>query len=65
MSEAEMAGNAAAPRGTIKSRLNTARKSLKDLLRPQFRTTDPPTNREQPVPIGAVPDLPERRKDHE
>ncbi len=36
MSEAEMAGSAASPPGTIKSRLNTARRSLSKLLRPQF-----------------------------
>jgi len=65
MSEAEMAGNAAAPRGTIKSRLNTARKSLKDLLRPQFRAESAPADRKQPVPAGALPDSVERRKDHD
>jgi len=52
MTEAEMAGSAASPRGTIKSRLNTARKNLSKLLRPQLRagTTAPvavPLNRRQ------------------
>jgi len=65
MSEAEMAGSAVVPQGTIKSRLNTARKSLKNLLRPQFRRESAPTARKQPVPANAVPDFPERRKDHE
>lgn len=37
MTEAEMAGSAASPPGTIKSRLNTARKNLSKLLRPQLR----------------------------
>ena len=37
MTETEMAGSAASPPGTIKSRLNTARKNLSKLLRPQFR----------------------------
>lgn len=37
MSEAEMAERGESPRGTIKSRLNAARKSLSKLLRPQFR----------------------------
>ncbi len=65
MSEAEMAGSAAAPQGTIKSRLNTARRSLKDLLRPQFRAESAPADRKQPVPAGALPDSVERRKDHD
>lgn len=34
MSETEMAEMMAAPRGTIKSRLHTARNRLRDLLRP-------------------------------
>jgi DNA-directed RNA polymerase specialized sigma24 family protein len=37
MTEAEMAGSAASPPGTIKSRLNTARRNLSKLLRPQLR----------------------------
>jgi len=36
MSEAEMAGNARSPAGTIKSRLSAARKTLSQLLRPRF-----------------------------
>ena len=36
MTEAEMAGSAVSPPGTIKSRLNAARKRLAGLLRPQF-----------------------------
>ena len=35
MTEKEMAGHASSPPGTIKSRLNTARKSLAKILRPQ------------------------------
>jgi RNA polymerase sigma-70 factor, ECF subfamily len=42
MSEAEMAESSAAPQGTIKSRLNTARKSLSKLMRPQFRAERSP-----------------------
>ncbi len=37
MTEAEMAGSAASPPGTIKSRLNTARKNLSKLLRPRLQ----------------------------
>ena len=37
MSEAEMAQSGESPPGTIKSRLNTARKGLSKLLRPHFR----------------------------
>ncbi|MBA2343966.1 MAG: RNA polymerase sigma factor [Rubrobacter sp.] len=54
MSEAEMAGSAEIPSGTIKSRLNAARKGLKNLLRPQFRAKDSSTNQEQPVTFGAL-----------
>ena len=41
MTEAEMAGSAASPPGTVKSRLNTARKSLSKLLRPQLHAERP------------------------
>jgi len=57
MSEAEMIGLGASSPGTVKSRLNRARKSLSKLLRPQFRgEEDPPTDRERPVAVGALPD---------
>ena len=41
MTEAEMAGSAASPPGTIKSRLNTARRNLSKLLCPQLRAERP------------------------
>ncbi len=65
MSEAEMAGSAEIPSGTIKSRLKTARKGLKNLLRPQFRATDSSTNQEQPAPAGVLPGPLDRRNNHE
>ncbi len=43
MSEAEMAGNAHSPPGTIKWRLHAARRRLARILRPQLR--------EEPVPV--------------
>ena len=59
MSEAEMAEMAASPRGTIKSRLSTARKSLSKLLRPQFRAD------RSPAPVAVSPNPPERRNDRD
>jgi RNA polymerase sigma-70 factor, ECF subfamily len=41
MTEAEMAVEVSSPPGTIKSRLNTARKNLSKLLRPQVRAVAP------------------------
>jgi RNA polymerase sigma-70 factor (ECF subfamily) len=43
MSEAEMAQRGGSPPGTIKSRLNAARKGLSKLLRPHLRTQSTPT----------------------
>ncbi len=51
MSEAEMSESGSSPPGTIKSRLNAARKSLKRLLKPQFLAE------EAPLPIAAPSDL--------
>ena len=59
MSEAEMAQSAEAPPGTIKSRLNSARKGLSKLLRPHFRTQG------APAPIDALSDPLKRRNDHD
>jgi len=59
MSEAEMAESGASPPGTIKSRLNAARKGLSKLLRPQFRAE------RAPAPIGVSPGSPERRNDYD
>lgn len=61
MSEAEMAGRAASPPGTIKSRLNTARKSLSKLLRPQFRAESQAELHGRFAPAGA--DAAEGRND--
>lgn len=52
MSEAEMAGSGVSPPGTIKSRLNAARRSLSKLLRPQFRTKNSSASRERPAPVS-------------
>ena len=57
MSEAEMAESGASPPGTIKSRLNAARKGLSKLLRPQFRV--------EPAPIEVLPNPSRRRDDHD
>lgn len=65
MSEAEMIGPGATSPGTIKSRLNRARKSLSKLLRPEFHGEHAPMVREHPVAVGTLPDSPERRRDHE
>lgn len=54
MCEAQMAESGASPRGTIKSRLNAARKGLSKLLHPQFRADN------TPAPAGAS----EGRRDH-
>ena len=43
MSEAEMAQSGGSPPGTIKSRLNAARKGLSKVLHPHLRTHSPPT----------------------
>ncbi len=59
MSEAEMAESGASPAGTIKSRLNAARKGLSKLLRPQFSA-----ERAQ-APIGVLPGPSERRNDRD
>ena len=58
MTETEMAGSAASPPGTIKSRLNTARKNLSKLLRPQLRSGTP-------APAVAPLDRPEGGTDHD
>jgi RNA polymerase sigma-70 factor (ECF subfamily) len=58
MSETEMAESGASPPGTIKSRLNAARKSLSKLLRPQFRA-------EAPAPAGVSTGTSERRNDND
>jgi len=66
MSEAEMAGRTATPPGTIKSRLNAARKSLKNLLSPQFYAAGSSTSQEPPVTVGALSaDSAGRRNGHE
>lgn len=66
MSEAEMVGPSASSLGTIKSRLNRARKRLSQLLRLEFRKEeDSPKGQEQPVAIGVLPRPSERRRDHE
>ncbi len=57
MSEAEMAQRGESPPGTIKSRLNAARKGLSKLLRPQFRAQTAST------PIGVRDNPSERRRD--
>ena len=57
MSEADMAQSGESPPGTIKSRLNAARKGLSKLLRPHFRTQSTPT------PIDTLSDPLERRDD--
>lgn len=49
MTETEMAVDAGSPAGTVKSRLNAARKGLAKLLRPQFGTE------REPYPEGPVP----------
>ena len=58
MTEAEMAGSNASPPGTIKSRLNTARKNLSKLLRPQLRAGTP-------AAVAAPLDRPEGGRDHD
>lgn len=63
MTEAEMAGSAASPPGTIKSRLNTARKNLSKLLRPQCGAETQAELRKRFAPAGAG--APERRKDRD
>ena len=52
MTEAEMAGTADSPPGTIKSRLNAARGTLSKLLRPQFGAE--PQERFAPAGAGAT-----------
>ena len=59
MSEAEMAQSGESPPGTIKSRLNTARKRLSRLLRPHLRAQS------APAPIDALSDPLERRDDRD
>ena len=64
MSEAEMVGPGASSPGTVKSRLNRARKGLSRLLRPQFcGEEEPPMGRERPVAAVALPVPSERRRD--
>ena len=67
MSEAEMAEGEAAPAGTIKSRLNAARKGLARILRPELGALHAqevragwPDGR-----IGATQDVPESGRDHD
>ena len=59
MSEAEMAQSGGFPPGTIKSRLNAARKVLSKLLRPHLRTHYTPT------PIDTLSGPLERRDDRD
>jgi DNA-directed RNA polymerase specialized sigma24 family protein len=59
MSEAEMAQSGESPPGTIKSRLNAARKRLSKLLRPHLRAQSTPT------PSDALSDPMERRDDRD
>jgi RNA polymerase sigma-70 factor, ECF subfamily len=59
MSEAEMAHSGGSPPGTIKSRLNAARKGLSKLLRPHLRA------RSAPPPIDALSDPLERKDDRD
>jgi RNA polymerase sigma-70 factor (ECF subfamily) len=59
MSEAEMAQIGGSPPGTIKSRLNAARKRLSRLLRPHLRTQSTPTL------IDTLSDPSERRDDRD
>jgi RNA polymerase sigma-70 factor (ECF subfamily) len=59
MSEAEMAQSGGSPPGTIKSRLNAARKGLSKLLRLHLRTQSTPT------PIDPLSDPLERRDDRD
>jgi RNA polymerase sigma-70 factor (ECF subfamily) len=59
MSEAEMAQSGESPPGTIKSRLNAARKGLSKLLRPHLRAQS------APAPIDALSDPFERRDDRD
>lgn len=63
MTEVEMADSAASPPGTIKSRLNTARKNLSKLLRPQFVVEHPTEHEARFVPVGARADSTERRNE--
>lgn len=65
MSEAEMAESAASPTGTIKSRLNSARKGLSRLLRPEFRAEEARAVWTPPGRAGIVPDSPKARRDHD
>jgi DNA-directed RNA polymerase specialized sigma24 family protein len=53
MSEAEMAEGGPSPPGTIKSRLNAARKTLSKLLHPRFSAQDAPVSLEHSVQIEA------------
>jgi RNA polymerase sigma-70 factor (ECF subfamily) len=59
MSEAEMAQSGESPPGTIKSRLNAARKGLSKLLRPHLSAQS------APAPIDALSDPLERRDDRD
>jgi len=59
MSEAEMSQSGESPAGTIKSRLNAARKRLSKLLRPHFRTQS------APAPIDTLSEPLERRNEHD
>ena len=59
MSEAEMSQSGQSPPGTIKSRLNAARKGLSKLLHPHLRTQSTPT------PIDTLSDPMERRDDRD
>jgi RNA polymerase sigma-70 factor (ECF subfamily) len=55
MSEAEVAQSGESPPGTVKSRLNAARKRLSKLLRPHFRA------QRAPAPIDTLSGTSERR----
>ena len=63
MSEAEMAGIAESPPGTIKRRLHDARKGLSKLLRPRSRALDKTVSSQGPVPVGTRLDAPEGGND--
>ena len=64
MSEAEMAESGASPAGTIKSRLNAARKGLSRILRPELGAMRAQEWRDLGR-IGATLDSLEARRDHD
>ena len=62
MSEAEMAGIAESPPGTIKSRLHAARRSLSNLLRSQTRGSSASETQDRSLPPVGQPSYPSKEE---